>query len=147
MAMVPATAELQALAALWIAGPLGSIPTPPTVHLAKAPFTPSPGLDPATLTEADFHTYAAKTISAWGTVHADANGQQVFINTTPLDWTPTDSVAPNTIYGYWLLDSAGKLVQAETFTTPVPMNGPTNTLQLVIELGINPWRTTAVLLP
>lgn len=147
MSAVPANVELEAIAINYIADLLGATPASPIVKLASAPFTPSPTLVPASLTEATFDGYAHKTVTSWGTVHLDSQNQATWISTSALDWTPTGSTTPNTIYGYWLLDSNGVLVQSETFATPVLMNGALTTLQLVIQLAIGPWKVNATLLP
>jgi hypothetical protein len=143
----PALVELEAIAANYIADLLGATPAAPLVKLVAAPFTPSPTLDPTTLTYATFDGYANKSVTSWGTVHIDGSNQATWISTSALDWTPTGSTTTNTIYGYVLLDSNGVLVQSETFATPVLMHGVLTTLQLVIQLAIGPWQATAVLLP
>lgn len=127
-------AWLAELAANAITALLGATPAAPTVKLAKAPFVPGPLLDPATITEADFTGYAAKTITAWGTVHSDGNGQQIFDPTTPLNWTPTGSTTANTIYGYILLDSHGVLLQSGLLPTPKILNGTATTLTLLMSI-------------
>lgn len=147
MAATPANAEALALAATWIGAELGAVPAPPKVHLASAPFSPSPTLDPTTLTEATFDGYAAKTVTAWGTVHLDSSNQATFISASALDWTPTGSTTPNTIYGYWLIDSGGKLVQSETFPTPILLSGTGTTLQIVLQLAVRPWDVAVTVLP
>lgn len=126
---------------------LGSSPTTPKVHLAKAAFTPTPTLDVGTLAEADFTGYSSKAISSWGTTHRDSFNQELIVATSAAAWTPTDGVTPNTIYGWWMVGSDGSTVACGVFNPPLPMTSAANTIELVVGVAYGPWQFTAVLLP
>lgn len=147
MPAVPANVETEAIAAKWVTTMLGATPAAPKVKLVKAAFAPSPTLDPASVTVADFDGYADKTVTSWGTVHLDGTNQATFISTSALDWTPTGDLTPNTIYGYLLFDSNNVLVQSELLPAPVLLQGTLTTLQLVIQLAIAPWKAAVTVLP
>ncbi len=79
--------------------------------------------------EADFSGYSPVGIS-W---QADALvGDQVRIPANQIVWTKNGATG-NTIYGYFILDSSGRLVGAKKYDTPVGMNtnGQQHTVQLV----------------
>jgi len=128
------------------------IPTTPpgaVVHLAKAPFTPTPISDPTTFAEADFAGYAAITLTLLGTQHPDgANQWFAYSETPPVSFTPS-AVLPSSqsIYGYWVVGAGARYVCAEVFGTPFVMRDPTTVLQLVIPFGVGPLKMSATILP
>lgn len=143
---VPGSATLLKQLATMIAGPWATA-TPPVVHLAAANFAPTPNLNPATLTEATFDGYAASPLGSFSTPHLLSNGTAVADNASALIWTPTGSTTPNTIYGYWMVDHAGVLIQSGLFPTPVLLDGPSTTLQIIVQGGAGPWITTVTVAP
>jgi hypothetical protein len=122
-------------------------PTHTMVKLAKAPFSPTPTSDPTTFTEADFDGYAAKTVAAWAAPYLNGDGAAETIGTSVLTWSPTGSVTPNLIYGYWLMLGNGDYGGGEAFGTPVSLNGPTTALSMVPLWAVAPSRFGAVIVP
>jgi len=86
------------------------------LHLAKAAFTPSPGLTLGALTEADFVGYAAKPVStATQLVYVDPLTGLITIElVSPAGgwtWHTTGTTnLPQTIYGTFLTDHANALL-------------------------------------
>ncbi len=127
-------------------GLLGATPSATEVHLVKAPFSPTPTLDVSTLTEADFTGYAPIAIAAWGAPHLDSVGNFLIISQTPLVWTATDAVSPNTIYGGYVIDSDTDTVMA--FTLPAtPMLSGGAQMAIITGVGFTPWSFTSFKLP
>lgn len=122
-------------------------PTHSTVHLAQGAFAPVRDSDPTTFTEATFGGYAAITMAAWETPYLLGGGQSESIPTTICHWSPTDTVTPNTITGYWIMGANGDYLGGEAFGNGVPMLGPTNALNLVPTWQIPPSTFSAVLVP
>ena len=118
-----------------------------SLHLFANNFVPQPGSVPADFTEATFDGYAALNITAWGTVHLLPSNQPAVAPTTTIAFTPTGSLTPNTIYGYYIKDPAGNIIIAERFPSPVVLNGTGTTLQFVPEVAIAAGNTTAVIVP
>jgi hypothetical protein len=118
-----------------------------TCHLYQNVIAPTPTTPLASYTEATFDGYAPISITAWGTPHVIANGQYAVAPTTPLVWTPTGSTTSNTVYGYYIKDPAGNVIQAENFAAGQLMSGTGTTLQFVPEVAIGPGITTAQLVP
>ncbi len=117
------------------------------MHLAKAAFTPSIGLQLSDITEADYDGYAAQNITAWGVPHLDASGQIFVSPSTAMDWTPTGSTIPNTIFGWVLVASGGTVIESGLLTAPVTLNGTSTTLQLVPIVPFAPGVAAAVQIP
>jgi len=99
------------------------------VHLAKEAFTPSLALDVADLTEADFTGYAAKAASDAATqvfFDPETSEQIMQVKEPAGGWhwvTGGGFVGPQTIYGYYLTDTAGTTLWAsELLETPVVLN-------------------------
>jgi len=93
------------------------------IRLFKTGFTPNVDTVLADLEaeEADYTTYAAATITAWGDpilsaiggAQITAPGEQFTLAATP--------AAPNTIGGYWIETAGGDVVLIRQFDDPVPM--------------------------
>jgi|SRR6516225_8098630 hypothetical protein len=127
--MVPSLFIQQQIAAL-LAADVASLAatTAPKVHLSKAPFTPSPSLDPTSMVESDFAGYASVPI---------VSGTQLVFQ-DPLTLLQTIELKepaggfhfavsgtaglPQTVYGYYVLDSAGAvLLGSARLDTPIPL--------------------------
>jgi hypothetical protein len=134
-----------AMAAL-VSGILGGM-APPKVHLAAAPFTPSPTLDLTTLTEATYDGYAAKAITGWGAAHVDQYGQVLVIPSIAIEFTPTGSMISNTIYGYWIPDTDGNMICCDVFNPGIILDGVQTTLSFVPGVAIGPYKYATVILP
>jgi hypothetical protein len=98
------------------------------VHLAKAAFTPSPALDPATLVEADFAGYAAldPTAGAQSVYQDPVSGLYTVEMKAPIGgWhfqTTGAGNLPQTIYGWWLTDHTDAVLYGSgLLDTPVPL--------------------------
>jgi hypothetical protein len=86
--------------------------------LAAAPFTPTPDLLLASITEANYTSYARQTV-AWGGAYDDGTGNPTVAAVPSLLFQPSDAASPNTIYGHFLTNVAGNLLLgAELFNAP-----------------------------
>lgn len=110
----------------WLAAPTTFV----ALHLAKAPFTPGPGLDIGDLVEADFDGYAAlHAASAATQVFFDpATGNQIVQVREPAGgwhWASSGVTnLPMTIYGAYLTSSDGTdLIATDLFAEPIVMTG------------------------
>lgn len=106
------------------------------VHLYTNNYTPIGSTTITDFTEATFTGYAAQNVPALGVVFTNDSGQAEFDCTATSTWTATDAVTPNTIYGYYVVDSTtGTIVRwAERFDTPVDMTAAGKTLILLLRL-------------
>lgn len=118
--------------ALKVAGAFAS-----TLKLFQNDFAPTRFSVAADFTEATFTGYAA-VAQAWA-VGPYVNGAgQVEMQSASHNWTPTDGVNPNTIYGWYLVATGGDVICAQRFDNPRAMLGPTNSLTLLPSLIIIP---------
>lgn len=93
------------------------------VHLFKSGFTPLPGTTKAELTaqEADYSTYAAKTITAWlAPIKSQSGGYQISAPTVQFGLA-ADPAVSNMIGGYWIETAAGDVYIVGQFDSPLPM--------------------------
>lgn len=101
-----------------------------TVNLFKNDLTPNKDTVVGDLTVADYNTYAAQTVTTWQAAYLDSNGRLVIL-APAFQFQPTDALAPNNIYGYWVENKAGDLVAAYRFpTAPIGLNGPLDVLNM-----------------
>lgn len=147
MASVITNAFLLEVAAEIAANALNPIALTPTVKLTKAPFTPTPGSNPATFVEADYTGYGSQPIAAWGPPHLDDQGQARVDSGTLMNFIPTGTTISNTIYGYWIIDAAGNLVYAERFANAVVLSSPATPLSFVPGFAVRPWVLTTTVVP
>jgi hypothetical protein len=98
------------------------------------------------LTEATFAGYVAKTLT-WAVGPYLNPAGQAEIQNGSVNWTPTDSVTPNAIYGYWVEDAAGNLLWAENFTTPRSMASTLDTITLLPTLVLVPGGLSGIVQP
>lgn len=85
-----------------------------TIKLYQNDFVPGPDSVLGDFTVATFTGYATSAEIAWaGPVNAD-DGTPELVGQR-LIFTATDAAEPNTIYGYYALDSGGALLWAERF--------------------------------
>jgi hypothetical protein len=122
-------------------------PVHTTVKLAKGVFGPTPTSNPASFTECDFDGYAAKTIAAYGGPHLVPSGNAEITSSAVLSWTPTGSVTPNVVAGYWLVGGNGDYLGGEAFPAPIPLNGPLTTLSLIPSWQQAPASFNATVVP
>jgi len=123
----PFTGILEAVfMGLWVA------PTP----------APTPGLLMAGITEATYTGYARQAV-VWFPRGIDALGRET-MRAHNLNFTPSDSVTPNTITGVFLTDNAtvgmGHLLLSAQLATPVALNGASQSLnaKAVFQLPFTP---------
>jgi len=116
------------------------------IGLFKADVTPTPLTPLTALTECDFDGYAQKTLT-WLIGPYLNPGNQSEIQNASVNWTPTGSTTPNTVYGYFVIDAAGNLLWSERFTTPRVLNGGATTLTLLPTLVLVPGGLSAIVQP
>lgn len=114
----------------------------PTVHLVKAPFTPTPNLDFSTLTPADFDGYTPKDVTGWNIVHVQPNGQFLSLSSNVIEWVPTGSTTSNTIFGWYMKDINGVGVVCGLFNPQPVLLGNATTLAFVVGVGCAAWSYT-----
>jgi len=93
------------------------------VKLFQTGFVPTPETVVADLdaAEADYTTYAAETITAFGDpILSIAGGAQITAPGVQFTLAATPAT-PNTIGGYWIETAGGDVVLIRQFDTPVPM--------------------------
>jgi hypothetical protein len=104
------------------------------VHLYKTALPVDGTTDLATFhtDEATFTGYAAKSIT-WLTPSVSDDGIVEVVGTVP-EFRPTDSVAPNDIWGIYITDTAAAtlLFCGQFDNPPLPMNGTTDAIVVTI---------------
>ena len=88
------------------------------LKLFKSDTTPSASSAPGSFTEADFTSYAARTLSrsTWNAAATVSNKAESSYGSTPQSWTC--GATGNTIYGYWVEGStSATCLWAERFST------------------------------
>lgn len=111
---------------------------PLTLHLFKSNTTPTTATVLGDFTEADFDGYAAGSpYNLTGpVVTVPTPGSGALVTYTLINFTPTGSITPNNIYGYYVLDSAGTLLWCERAPSPpIVLNSTLTTLPLTIKFG------------
>lgn len=99
-----------------------------TVHLYTNPVTPAHNSILTDFTQATYGGYLPQGVDAWGLPFRDVDGV-IRIAAEDLQFQPTDSVTPETIYGAYITSgSPPVLLSAERFDTPVPFNTPADGL-------------------
>ena len=121
-------AEVQVVGSIQLLSVLTSLVTTPgvlfhpDVHLYQNNIVPNRSTLIGDLTEADFTGYAKVTAMVWGTPYYDVDGSALCFGTSH-SFVATDAVAPNTIYGYYLTDSADAVLLA-TYPLASPVGIP-----------------------
>jgi len=88
------------------------------------------------LVDANYNTYAALVL-AWGVPSVSDDGHVETIAAAQV-WRPTDALAPNDIYGYYITTAGGVLLMGGFFEGgPFPMNSTLDviTTTVVFRLG------------
>ena len=128
VAVVP-DAAMKALIALLLADEI-------KLRLGKNNITVGKSTVIGDFTEADFTGYAAVSIT-WGTVAVDGS-HNAYSDITPITFTRSSGATSNTIYTWYVTNSAGSVLYAgRTLDTPIPMtvNGDQLTISLTELLG------------
>jgi hypothetical protein len=130
MLVVPNSAEVLLLNALKALGPPAGPLNAVTCHLYQNDVTPTSTSDVATFVEADYGGYATQPI-VWGATFMNPDGNAE-TNGESLQFQPSSSATPNSIYGYFVTDTGGALMFAERFSpAPRPMATPSDALVVV----------------
>lgn len=106
------------------------------LHLYKNDVAPTPTSILADFTEADFDGYGPETITpvSWP-IFLKGISQAVAVGPA-IVFSPTGSVTPNLVYGYFVTDSTGaRLLWGERFEEEQVMNGVTTGFTLVPAIG------------
>lgn len=88
------------------------------LKLYKNDYTPASASAPGSFTEADFTSYAARTLTRtnWNAAVTVGGKGESSYGTTPQSWTC--GASGNTIYGYWVEGAASaKVLWGERFST------------------------------
>jgi len=114
--------KLSSLAALTATGgPLAGV----KVHLFQNNIIPGPGTQLTDFVDATFDGYAAQAAGTWGAPYYGPDGN-AHVTAPGLQFQPTGSTTPNTIYGAYYTNTAGSaLVGAVKFDNSIPMIDPT----------------------
>lgn len=109
------------------AGPLNGA----KVRLFKNDISPGPDTVLANLVTADYGGYADSPAVVWSAGDTDFDDRAVLVGASQ-NFAPTDSVTPNTIYGYCIMDSTStNLLFAERFPNSVDLTSPADILVIV----------------
>ncbi len=99
------------------------------VHLAKAAFTPTPGLDPTTLNEADFMGYTVLSPTAGNQLEYvnPGSGLRTIELSPPIGgWHYQTTGTPNlpqTIFGWWVTDHTDAILYGSgLLATAIPLS-------------------------
>lgn len=131
MIVVPTPQAEADLTALIAAGPPAGRLNGVKVHLFQNNIVPTPATILTDLVEATFDGYAASAAVTWGSVVVDPAGNAVVYGDAKT-FTMTGSTTPNTVYGYYVTNSAGSTLEyLELFDSPVGFGGPGTTLVLL----------------
>ncbi len=114
-----------------------STPENLTLKLFKNDYTPTATSTAGDFTEADFTSYAAKTLSrgTWQSPSTVSGKASIAYDTAPQTWTC--GTTGNTIYGYYVVGAtSGTLIYAERFSANRPLsNGDSLNVQPVLTLN------------
>lgn len=106
------------------------------VNLYQNDMAPTPNSVLADFDVATYDGYAAEAITPTTWPIFNEGTAQVVAVGPGIVFSPTGSVTPNVIYGYYVTDSTGtRLLWAERFAEPKVMNGVTTGFTLVPAIG------------
>lgn len=121
--------------AAYLATVAGAMVLPLSMHLYQNDYTPTTTDTLANYTEATYDGYAAQ-VMVWASATIPTPGSGALTTWIPLLWTPTGSITPNDIYGYYVTDAAGTLMWAERAPSPpVALNSMLTTLPITPRYG------------
>jgi hypothetical protein len=135
--LVYMTAFLQAVITAFTTRPAAALLATPTVHLYNNLYAPVPGSVVGSFTETAFSGYAAATPTISAPVNTSPNCLAAVAPCTFIAVTASPFV-PDTIYGYYI-ESAGVLVAAESFSSPVPITAPGDFIDLQVVLPMQAY--------
>ena len=105
------------------------------VHLFTGTPTLGPAMTPSSFTEATYVGYAAQSIT-WGTAQRQPGPQFAVRGTVPAQFKPTSGATPNTVTGYYVLDSTGATALYAAFFSPAA-----NMVDAFSYIDISTWIT------
>ena len=109
------------------------------VKLFRNNFVPGAATVIGDFTEANFNGYTAggKTLTnPFGTVTTTGAGYAEIVSPDVLTWICTDGLAPNSVYGYWVVDDIPLLLWTEKFDAPIDMTATGNRLNLTLRYSM-----------
>lgn len=116
---LPVVATYARLQAVEAVTPSGQMLANAHVHLFQNNISPDKNTPLSSLVEADFVGYNDVAVGVWGNAYVDPFGV-VSVQAPDIQFQPTNGSVGNTIYGWYLTDSAGAiLLAAEKFDAPV----------------------------
>lgn len=110
-----------------------------SIGLIAAPFSGSQSTTLASLTEANYGGYARQALAGPSAVFNGSDGK-VYTEFNTLEFAPTGSTSPNTIYGLFYLGGGSSTVpfQTDALAAPFYMGGATNRLTIIPRCGLDP---------
>lgn len=110
-----------------------------SMGLVKAPFTPSPTLTLGALTEATYDGYARQSMGTASVPFTGTDGKE-YIEFKTLQFMPSDTINPNTIYGLFITfgNSTTTLWATDAFSQTVNLAGPANQVTITPRVGLDP---------
>jgi hypothetical protein len=107
-----------------------------SIGLIAAPFTPTENLQLSGITEANFDGYTRLGMDSFSAPFIGPNGE-LLTESNALEWSPSDTITANTIYGGFLIGSADSttLKATEPLDTPITLSGPLSRLTYVPRFG------------
>jgi len=100
-------------------------------HLYKNDYVPHKGSVASDFTEATFDGYSPQNLNAWSSPLIDPNGDALSVEAIHT-WTKSSGGVANYIWGYYVTDGTGAVLQwAERFPSVVPMETTGDTLSVV----------------
>lgn len=140
-------AVIQAALDAVLAGPLGIGGTGMVFKLAQTPFTPSATSDPtADFTEANYTGYAPQTVTTALGDRLAGNSWEATLATLAA-FSPTGTTVGNVIGGYWVEDIAGAFLGYDVFPIAVPMQSPSDAIQVAARWQQQPASWPNTILP
>jgi hypothetical protein len=107
------------------------------IHLFTNNVIVSPTDLVSTYTEADFSGYAAAVIGAWTPEQTETDGSLTVVGETITTFSQTASTISNTVYGWWLSDTALTFVYASAnFDAPIPFALAGTSVNLLLSLNV-----------
>ena len=106
------------------------------LRLYASPLTLNPSILKAALVaaEATYDGYAAYVITTWNAVYYDPSGGSSFQAVHQFDFTPGAGTV-NTVYGFWVEDTAGNLLVVGNLPAPVVMQALGDSIPMSVTLN------------
>ena len=110
-----------------------------SIGLISAPFTPNSSTTLGILTEANYNGYSRKSIGTSSVTFTGGDGK-AYVEFSTLQFIPSGSSTPNTIYGAFVTfgNSTTTLVYTEAFSPALPMASTSNQITITPRFGLDP---------